>query len=155
MKFSTKEDIDAPIDAVFDMLCEFDTFERAAMRRGAEVQRVDNLSTPATGMKWQAAFDMRGKRREIQIDMTKFERPTEMKLATTSPGLTGDMMFELMALSRSRTRIIVTLEVKPQNLSARLLVQSLKLAKTSLTKKYKQRVGEYTKSMEERYQTGR
>ena len=37
MKFSTKEDIDAPIDAVFDMLCEFDQFERAAMRRGAEV----------------------------------------------------------------------------------------------------------------------
>ena len=155
MKFSTKEDIEAPIDAVFDMLCEFDQFERAAMRRGAEVQRVDNLSSPATGMKWQAAFDMRGKRRNIEIDMAKFERPTEMKLATSSPGLTGDMIFELLALSRSRTRLIVTLEVKPQNLSARLLVQSLKLAKTSLTKKYKQRVGEYAKGMEERYQTGR
>ena len=91
MKFSTKEDIEAPIDAVFDMLCEFDQFERAAMRRGAEVQRVDQLAAPATGMKWEAAFDMRGKRREIQIDMQSFERPTEMRLATTSPQKTASV----------------------------------------------------------------
>ncbi|MEH6673846.1 MAG: SRPBCC family protein [Sulfitobacter sp.] len=151
MKFSTKEDIDAPIDAVFDMLCEFDQFERAAMRRGAEVQRVDQLAEPGAGMLWEAAFDMRGKRRALQVEMDRFERPTEMKLETRSQGLTGDMSFDLVALSRSRTRIMVALDLKPQNLSARLLVQSLKLAKNALTKKFKKRVGDYAKDMEERY----
>jgi hypothetical protein len=152
MKFSTKEDIEVPIDVVFGMLCEFDTFERAAMRRGAEVQRVDKLTDPATGMKWEAAFDMRGKRRDVKIEMVSFEKPTEMRLNTVSPGLTGEMAFELMALSRSRTRLVVTLEIKPKTLSARLLVQSLKLAKTSLIKKYKLRVAKYAKDVEERYQ---
>lgn len=151
MKFSTKEDIDAPIDAVFDMLCEFDQFERAAMRRGAEVQRVDQLAEPGAGMQWEAAFDMRGKRRALQVEMDRFDRPTEMKLNTRSQGLTGDMSFDLVALSRSRTRIMVALDLKPQNLSARLLVQSLKLAKNALTKKFKKRVGDYAKDMEERY----
>ena len=151
MKFSTKEDIDAPIDAVFDMLCEFDQFERAAMGRGAEVQRVDQLAEPGAGMQWEAAFDMRGKRRALQVEMDRFERPTEMKLETRSQGLTGDMSFDLVALSRSRTRIMVALDLKPQNLSARLLVQSLKLAKNALTKKFKKRVGDYAKDMEERY----
>ena len=155
MKFSTKEDIEAPIDAVFSMLCEFDKFERAAMRRGAEVQRVDKLTEPAVGMKWDAAFDMRGKRREVEIEMVTFEDPTEMRLETVSPGLAGEMCFELMALSRSRTRIVTTLEIKPKTLSARLLVQSLKLAKTSLTKKYKERVGDYAKEMEDRFQQAR
>jgi hypothetical protein len=151
MKFSTTEDIEAPIDAVFEMLCDFEGFERSAMRRGAEVQRVDSLRTPGVGMTWNAVFEMRGKRRDLQIEMVTFDRPNDMILGSTSPGLIGQMSFELMSLSRSRTRLNVELDVKPLTLSARLLVQSMKLAKASLTRKYKLRVGEYAKGMEERY----
>ncbi len=151
MKFSTKEDIEAPIEAVFEMLCDFEGFERSAMRRGAEVQRVDNLTKPGVGMTWNAVFEMRGKRRELQIEMVTFDKPNDIILESTSPGLLGKMSFELMPLSRNRTRIIVELEVKPLTLSSRLLVQSMKLAKASLTRKYKLRVGEYAKGMEERY----
>lgn len=151
MKFSTREDIEAPIDAVFEMLCEFESFERSAMRRGADVQRLDTLRSPGVGMTWAAAFDMRGKRRQIEVEMVTFEKPSEIVLESTSPGMIGQMSFELMALSRSRTRVQVDLEVKPLNLAARLMVQSLKLAKGSLTKRYKLRVGEYAKGMEERH----
>ncbi len=151
MIFSTKEDIEAPIDAVFEMLCDFESFERSAMRRGAEVQRLDRLTAPGVGMIWKAAFQMRGRRREVQVEMVTFDKPNEMVLESTSPGLIGQMRFELMALSRSRTRISAELEVKPLNLSARLMVQSLKLGKNRLMKKYKLRVAEYAKGMEERY----
>lgn len=151
MKFSTNEDIEAPIDDVFHMLCEFETFERSAMRRGAEVQRIDKLSAPGVGMLWDAAFDLRGKRREVQIEMLIFDPPNEMVLESRSQGLLGVMTIELVALSRNRTRIGVSFDLKPLNLSARLLVQSLKLAKTSLTKKYKLRIAEYAKGMEERH----
>jgi|TARA_R110002049_G_scaffold307712_2_gene509082 hypothetical protein len=151
MKFSTKEDIEAPIEAVFEMLCDFEGFERSAMRRGAEVQRVDTLHKPGVGMSWKAAFQLRGKRRELTIEMVTFDRPNEMVIDSLSTGLAGQMSIELMALSRNRTRVNVALDIKPLNLSARLLVQSLKLAKTSLTKKYKHRVAEYAKGMEDRY----
>ena len=151
MKFSTKEDIEAPVDAVFDMLCDFESFERSAMRRGADVQRLDELTAPGVGMTWHAVFQLRGKSREIELEMVTFERPHEIVLESTSPGLIGEMGFELMALSRGRTRVTVEMEVKPLNLSARLLVQSLKLAKGSLTRKYKMRIAEYAKGMEERY----
>ena len=151
MKFSTNEDVEAPIEAVFDMLSDFEHFERAAMRRGAEVQRVDDLRVPGVGMTWQAVFELRGKRREVELEMVTYDRPNEIVIESTSPGMVGEMSFELIALSRSRTRVKAELEVKPLNLSARLLVQSLKLAKTKLTKRYKMRVAEYAKVMEERY----
>ncbi|MGC1506359.1 MAG: SRPBCC family protein [Sulfitobacter sp.] len=151
MKFSTNEDIEAPADAVFEMLCDFEGFERSAMRRGAEVQRIDQLRAPGVGMTWRAAFSLRGKQREMEIEMVTFDRPNEIVLESTSPGLLATTGFELIALSRGSTRVKVQMEIKPLNLSARLLVQSLKLAKGSLTKKFKLRVSEYAKSMEEKH----
>ena len=87
----------------------------------------------------------------IAVEMVTLERPTEMILETTAPGMLGTTNLDLIALSRTRTRIKVELEVKPLNLTARLLVQSLKLAKNSLTKKYKSRVADYAKQIEDRH----
>lgn len=151
MKFSTNEDIEAPINAVFEMFCDFEAFERMAMRRGADVQRMDALAAPGVGMTWRAAFEMRGKPREIELEIVTFERPHEILLEGTSPGMLSTTRFDMIALSRSRTRVHVELEIKPLNLSARLLIQSLKLAKNSLTRKFKQRVADYAKGMEDRY----
>ncbi len=151
MKFSTKEDIEAPIDAVFDMLCDFEVLERAAMRRGSEVQRMDTKTAPGVGMTWNAVFDLRGKRRQVEVEMVTFDRPDEMVFECRSQGLVTMLNVELVALSKNRTRIMISFDIKPLNLSARLLVQSLKLAKTSLTKKYKLRVAEFAKSLEERH----
>lgn len=154
MKFSTKEDVEAPIEAVFAMLCDFESLERAAMRRGAEVQRMDTKSAPGIGMSWRSAFNLRGKRRQVEIEMTGFDKPNEMVFECRSQGLLTMMNVELVALSKNRTRIMMSFDIKPLNLSARLLVQSLKLAKTSLTKKYKLRVAEFAKSLEERHKAG-
>lgn len=151
MKFSTMEDIEAPIDAVFEMFCDFEAFERSAMRRGAEVQRVDAMTVPGVGMTWRAAFEMRGKPREIELVMITFDRPNEIRLDGTSKGMVSTTQFDLIALSRSRTRVHVRLEVKPLTMSARLLIQSLRLAKNSLSKKFKLRVAEYARSMEDRF----
>ena len=151
MKFSTREDIEVPIDQTFSMICDFDSYERSAMRRGAEVQRVDSLSSPGVGMKWRAAFKMRGKMRDIELEMTRFDQPNEMCVLSATSGINGTGRIELVALSRNRTRVHVEFELKPTNLSARLLLQSLKLAKNSLSKRYKLRVAEYAKSIEDRY----
>ena len=74
-----------------------------------------------------------------------------MNFLSTSQALTADVAVELVALSRKRTRLQMTIDLKPQNLSARLLVQSLKLARANLTRKFKLGMANYAKSLEERY----
>lgn len=155
MKFSTKEDIDAPLDAVFAMATDFDAFERSAMRRGADVQRTDSLGTVGVGMSWAASFPMRGRRRTIDIKLTDYDPERGVTASATSPGLHGRFNVDLIALSRTRTRMAVELDIKPQNLSARLFVQSLRLAKANLNKRFKLRVAEYVKVMEDRAQSRR
>lgn len=151
MKFSTNEDVEVPIEATFDLLCDFESMERAAMRRGAEVQRVDTQREIGRGMIWNAVFSWRGKKRALQIELVTYNRANALLFHSKTDGLSGSLSFDLMPLSRTRTRMKVGLEVIPQSLSAKLLVQSLRLAKASLTKRYKLRVSDYIATMEERH----
>ena len=153
MKFSTREDVEVPIDQAFALICDFGAYERSAMRRGAEVRRMDDMTKPGAGMKWAASFKMRGKKRDLEMEMTRFERSNEICVLSSTSGIDGTGQIELLALSRNRTRVSVVFELKPTNLSAQLLVQSLKLAKNSLTKRYRLRVAEYAKSIEDRHQS--
>lgn len=152
MKFSSREDINAPIDQVFAALCDFEGFERQAMRRGAEVRRMNALTEPGVGMRWKVDFTMRGRQRNLDLELIRFDVPNEMRFSAKSSGIDGSFSVELMALSRSRTRMAIAIELSPLNLSARLLVQSLKLAKNTLTKRFKLRVADYAKDLEDKLQ---
>ena len=150
MKFSTKEDIEAPIEQVFDLVSNFEVLERAALRRGADVQRTDSLHKPGVGMRWTVAFMARGRQRQLDIEMVSYTPPNSMRFHSVAQGLETDVDVELVALSRGRTRLSVDLDLKPKTISARLLVQSLKLARTNLNKKFHLRMADYARDLEER-----
>lgn len=151
MKFSTREDVEAPIEYVFSQVTDFAGIERSALRRGADVQRVDTLTEPGPGMAWDATFKMRGKLREVQLELTEFDPPNGYVLGSRSPAMGGRLAVELVALSRGRTRVVLDVALEPKTLSSRLLIQSLKLARRNLLKRLATRFGEYARDMEERY----
>jgi len=148
MKFSTKEDIEAPIDYVFTRVTDFSAFERQALRRGADIKRVDEGVQPTVGSAWQIAFKFRGKDRKMNATIAQMDVPTVLRVETTATGISGESLIELVALSRSRTRLSITLDLSPQSLTARLLLQSLKLAKNNLTRKFKMRITDFAEEVE-------
>ena len=105
MKFSSREDIEAPIDFVFDAVSDFDGFERQALRRGADVQRTDALPEKGPGMSWKARFPFRGKERKTDAKLTVFDEPNGLTLVSDTGGLHGNVNVDLVALSARRTRI--------------------------------------------------
>jgi len=151
MKFSSKEDVEAPIAIVFAMLSEFDSYERAAMRRGADVNRVGEHDVPHEGQTWEASFDVRGKERQARIELFQYTPPTEMIFESRSGGITTQFTIDLVPLAPNRTRISVEFDIQPRTLPARLFVQSIKLAKSNLTKRVRLNVAEYIRDLEERY----
>ena len=151
MQFSAKEDIEAPIDFVFSQLTDFQAFERSALRRGAEVQRVDDKTSPGVGMAWDVMFELRGKMRELKMELTDLDSPNGMVLSSRSPAMGGDLVVDLVALARGRTRMSVDIDLRPKTLTSRLLVQSLKLARSNLTSRYETRVAGFARDLEDRY----
>ncbi len=151
MRFSTREDIEAPIEHVFGAVTDFDGFERQALRRGAEVQRQDTYGKPGIGSEWQLRFAFRGKQRDVNARMTDFDAPNGYRADTTTGGLDGEVSVELVSLSPRRTRMQVAVELSPRTLSARLLVQSLKFAKGNLNKRFSNRVWTFAQTIEEKF----
>lgn len=151
MQFTSKENIEVPIEQVFEMLTDFERHERSAMRRGAEVTRTDRLSAPGVGVGWDLVFDFRGKRRQMHLEVTEFDRPYEMTLEARLQGVESTIQLQLVALSKTLTRLNVSTDVRPKTLSARLLVQSLKLAKSNITKRFDKRMATTARDMEDRY----
>ena len=147
MKFSSREDIEVPIAQVWAIATDYDAFERAARRRGAEVQRTDT----GTGMpSWSAAFNFKGKRRVLAIRQTRAEAPHLMVFEGEGKLLAGTVQIEMLELGPRRTRMTVTSEVRPLTLAARLFLQSVKLARARVVKRYQSGIAKLATMIEAR-----
>lgn len=150
MQIKSSEDIDAPIGEAFDVLSDFEVFERAAIRRGVDVRRLNDHSHVVEGLEWLAAFQVRGRPQEVHLQLRDYERPSLMRFLSATKGFDGAMLVELLALSPRRTRMIVTLKLRANTLSGRLFVQSLKLARRKLVRKFNARLAEFAKDVQSR-----
>lgn len=148
MKFSTREDIAAPIEDVFKAVTTFEMYERAAMRRGADVRRRASVSDGGLGTQWDTRFMLKGKMREMAFEVTRFGPPSDVEISLISRNIAGAIICELFALSQTRTRMTVSLEARPLTLPARVLIQSLKLTKSNLNARFKKRVAELVRDIE-------
>ncbi len=151
MELTTREDIEAPIAFVFQQVTDFQAFERQAMRRGADVRRRDSLPRPGKGSGWDVIFKFRGKDRRLAAEVTEFDAPNLMRLEIASGGITGVTVVELVPLARTRTRLTTRTDMSATGLSARLLLQSLRLAKGNLSRRLSARIAAFATDVEGRY----
>lgn len=151
MKFSTRQDIEAPVDYVFQRASDFVGFERQALRRGIDIERADERSDNGVGMRWNAGFLFRGKRRKVQAELSQYDAPNILLIQSVSGGIEADFEVEFMPLSRNRTRVKVGLQLSPKTLSSRLLIQSLKFAKNNLNSRFGVRIAQFGSDVEEKY----
>ena len=63
-----------------------------------------------------------------------------MLISNESDGLSGNVVVNVVALAPKRARLMLSVELKPKNLSARLLLYSMRFAKNSLDRKFKARI---------------
>lgn len=151
MKFAVKQDVEAPIAFAFAHLADFEAWERSAMRRGAEVARTDQLVAPAAGMTWAAAFPYRGKVRKLDIRLTKMVTFNKLNFAAQSTAMEIELATDLTEMSAKRSRLNLTMEVMPRNLAARLFIQSMRLARTRMDRKFALRVAQIVAEIETAY----
>lgn len=151
MEFSARTDIEAPIDFVFGQVTDFAGFERSIMRRGGDVERVEGGGAAIVGTKWNVKFRLRGKERKVKAEIVSVDAPNNMNIAINSPNLKGSTVVELVALSKGRTRLIVTVEAAAKSIPAKLLFQSVRFARGRTQKRFDTLVTGFAEDVEARY----
>lgn len=152
MKFSDRVDIEAPADFVWSQLTDFDGWERAALRRGAEVTRLDSAPGPAPGMAWALAFQWRGKIRKLDLRTTAVDPGQHLAFSGTGPNVEGALVFDFVEMGPRRTRLAAGLDVRPRTLAARLFFQGLKLARSRVDRRFAKRMRQLATEIEARWQ---
>lgn len=155
MKLTSRQDIEAPVAFVFDALKDFEAWERAALRRGADVARTDTSNSIVPGISWMIKFAYRGKQRRVALRLANLERPTMMEFSGVGTSLDGVVALNLIELASRRTRLSVKLEMRPRTIVARLLLQSMRFANTRLNRRFADRVGQLCLEIESRYRQSR
>ncbi len=151
MEFTTRDDIEAPIDYVFEQVSDFATFERSIMRRGGDVERVSGGEGAVVGTKWRVKFLLRGAERAVNAELVEVDRPNGMTFEITSRSADATVVVELVALSRARTRLSVKAVAKAKTIPAKLLFQSVRFARQKNQARFKSIVSGFAKDAEARY----
>lgn len=152
MKLSGRTDVQAPVEFVFDAIADFEFWERAAMRRGADVTRTDKLRHVGPGMNWMIRFGWRGRERQMHVSLKQLDRPAIVALEGDSPSVDASAQIELVPLSATRSRILVQSTIKPRTLAARLFIQSLRLARGKVNARYNKKLAHFAQIIEQRYE---
>lgn len=153
MKLTTRHDIEAPIAYVHAQFADFEMWERAAMRRGADVQRDDPAREARPGTWWDVRFRFRGRDRQARVTLLRHDPGQHFAFDGEGPSARAGMTIDLVELGPKRTRVVASAQIAPKTLAARLFVQAMKLARRRVQRRFDGRMARFAAEMEERYRS--
>lgn len=149
MQFSATHDLKLTQNDLFKRLTDFEYFEQLARGKGVDLERTSgDAGAAAAGMAWQAVFKLAGKQRQITTTLVEMVAPDTLQFEFSSANMTGRSTVTLDPLSQTQTRLNVEIDLQPQTLSARLFVQSLKLARAQANKRFQGRITRFAQFLE-------
>lgn len=151
MDFESKQDINAPAAHVFQQLADFDFYESYAMRIGAQVERQDSFTQPQAGMRWNVKGHFRGKDRDVELTLDSYTPSDTLSYICNAKSLDAVVKFDVIPLSHTETRLKAVVAVQAKGLSARIALQSAKLAKKTLDRKFDTRMRDFANNIGEKY----
>jgi len=154
MKLTGKTDIEAPISFVYATLNDHANWEAEARLRGIEFERPADMPLTGPGAGWRIKLPYCGKIRPVLVRLDTMTKDKRLHFTLEGTSLDGALGVELSALSPKRTRLRLILEIKPKTLTARLFLNTLRLAKGRVTARLEQRLAQVGARLQQMSRSG-
>lgn len=154
MRLTAVHAINAPVDFVFKEFTNFAGFEAHAQERELTVERTDDLTDIGAGMGWHISGMVRGKHRDIEINLDELRENDRAQYTSASGAMSGQMFFEFEDLGADVTEVTFHVEPQADSISSRLILQSIRLAQNSVEKRIKKSIRIFGEQIEAKYMAG-
>lgn len=151
MKLTAKTDLEAPVEFVHAYLCDDAAWEREATRRGIEVERPADMPLTGVGAGWRIRVPFRGRIRDVLLRLDDLVQNQSIAYSFEGQALVGTTVMETKAISPRSSRLKVTIDAKPKTLTARLFLNTLRLARRKVEDRLEKRISQLADRIEERY----
>lgn len=130
MKFHVTEDVSAPIEAAWTGFTDFAALEAQLAEKGAQLHRLGGWREAHPGAGWHGTVHVRGTSYPVEAHVARIAPREACAIESRIGGMECSYLSTFRALSPEDTRVDITLDLRARTLSARLILQSLKLART-------------------------
>ncbi|PIB26049.1 hypothetical protein BFP76_13865 [Amylibacter kogurei] len=151
MELKTKRTVQAPVEMVFQEFSNFVWFESVALSRGLDIERTDALLDVQEGISWHLSGRIRGKQRDVDINVTKYNPPRATGFRCESKAIDSQIDIRFTPDGPARTKVKIIIAPTAKNISARLMLQSVKLAQKTIEKRISSRMKDFCASIEKKY----
>lgn len=100
------------------------------------------------GTTWEAEYDFRGRTLAIRTEVTQFTPGCKIASLSHARGLEAMADFSVEPVTASKSRLIVGIDIRPTSIAGRVLLQPVKLAKTTISERFATRVAAFARKIE-------
>lgn len=155
MKLTAKTDLDAPIGFVYECLLDHPHWEHQAAERGIDVERPAEMPMSGVGAGWLVRLPYRGKLVKMLLRLVEVRKDESLGFELESNTIEGGFVISVMALSPRRTRLHMQLDVRPRTLAARVVLNTMRLAKGRVQARLDMRIQQMGTQIAQRFAAAR
>jgi hypothetical protein len=151
MQLRVAEDVGAPRAMVWARFTDFANLEADLRDRGATLARIGGWTATAEGLEWRGDVMVHGKTRTLSAGVSRLESEVLCLIDSRIGGMVCSYAMRFVPLSTEATRVELALDLSADTLSARLVLQSLKLARGQVAQRLQATLARQGKAAETAY----
>ena len=151
MEMQYSIDINVPQQFAFERATDFALFEAEGFGKLDKFERRSELRAPEIGVRWRTAAEFQGRPRRFSLQLLALEPAELLVLGNKSEKYDVEARFRFTQVNDTQTTFAFHLVAKAQSITAKLILQTIQLARGRIEKSMQADFGEMAQKMEAAY----
>ena len=154
MELSYSCTINVPQKFAFSRATDFENFELQGFGNLSRFEPVSEVRAPEIGARWRTSSEFQGRPRRFSLELFELEPHSKVVLGNKSEKYDIESEFLFEEVGPEETGFSFNLNAKAQSITARLILQTIQLARARIEKSMQSDFDDMALRMEEAYDAG-